>query len=147
MAERTYRREQLEQPLRITAAADERRLSRRWAGAEQRELQLHYHRVARRWLERRARRRGWAPIAGTDYTTVEQAPMTPGLPIHEAAWGELRGRVRIQAWRPEDGQPAPATLELTVCPPAWGRIRADTFPGTDEIAYVDQAALTEETTL
>lgn len=134
MAERTYRRERLEQSLRITAAADTRRLSRRWAGAEQRDIQLHYHRAARAFLERRARRRGWAPIRGTDYTFVSANPNAPRRPgqAHDPRWGELHGRVRIDAWAAEDGQPAEAALEGL-----WGdpiiqpgtRVRADVRDG------------------
>ena len=113
MPDRTYRRERLEQTLRITAAADTRRLSRRWAGAEQRAIQLHYHRAARAFLERRARRLGWAPVRGTDYTTVSARPDAPRRPgqLHDPRWGELQGRVRIDAWAAEDGQPAEPALE------------------------------------
>lgn len=129
MPERTYRRERLEQPLRITAAADARRLSRRWAGAEQRDIQLHYHRAARAWLERRARRAGQAPIRGTDYTSVHADPLAPRRPgrAHDPLWGELTGRVRIDVWTAEDGQPAePALEELWPDPrlPIGIRIRA-----------------------
>lgn len=130
MAERTYRREQLSRSLRIAAAADERRLSRRWAGESQYEMQLHYHRVAVRWARRRATRDGKAPIAGSDYTTVHVPSAAHGRLKHDPLWGELEGRIRIDVWAAEDGEPAPADLGRFQLggPRGPARIRVGTLP-------------------
>lgn len=128
-AERTFHRERFEQPLRITYAADLRRLSRRWAGRAQGEMQLHYHRVAVRWLARRAHRMGLVPIARSEHTTISNGPDL----------ATIQGRVQLIAWAAEDlaGPPPDELGRRTILADPGGpeRIRVG-FLEDGAIAYI-----------
>lgn len=94
---RTFRRERYTRPLRITAAADARRLRTRWRERERADELGYYHRRVTAWAASRAQRAGLVPIDRTEETaTLWEPGDQPDV---------VRAEIRISVWRPEDGLP------------------------------------------